>query len=82
MAQLVLEIIMPRHTFKFLSTCSKFQENSTKDYESQELDDLILQMAKAEQDESILKQENESLKEEIETLKSSLSRRVSDKTSK
>ena len=42
------------------------QENSTKDYKSQELDDLILQMAKAEQDESILKQENESLKEEIE----------------
>ena len=62
--------------------CFKLQENSKKDYKSQELDDLILQMAKAEQDENILKQENESLKEEIENLKSSLLTRVSDKTSK
>ena len=55
------------------------QENLIDDNgKNQEFDDLVLLMAKAEQDQCVLEKENETLTEEIETLKTNLKSRVSD----
>lgn len=43
---------------------------------NQEFDDLVLLMAKAEQDQCVLERENETLTEEIETLKTNLKSRT------
>ena len=63
---------------KFFS-CTYLQENLIDDNgKNQEFDDLVLLMAKAEQDQCVLEKENETLTEEIETLKTNLKSRVSD----
>ena len=55
------------------------QENLIYDNgKNPEFDDLVLLMAKAEQDQCVLEKENETLTEEIETLKTNLKSRVSD----
>ena len=55
------------------------QENLIDDNgKNREFDDLVLLMAKAEQDQCVLEKENETLTEEIETLKTNLKSRVSD----
>ena len=63
---------------KFFS-CIYLQEKLIDDNgKNQEFDDLVLLMAKAEQDQCVLEKENETLTEEIETLKTNLKSRVSD----
>ena len=63
---------------KYFSSWNLQENLIDENGKNQEFDDLVLLMAKAEQDQCVLEKENETLTEEIETLKTNLKSRVSD----